>query len=238
MIHSRNRLLCALSPGGLSRISGTLTRRAFASHETLYESGAPIDTVFFVESGMVSVTLTNPEGETVEVAAVGRDGLVGVAAAIGFTMSPSAICYQISGEALEMPLRAYLTELEARSELWSLVRRYARARYVQMMQTILCNRCHTVEQRLARWLLMARDYAETDRFPLTQQVISEMLGVYRPAVTAVASMLQQRGLIAYERGVVTLTDVAGLEGVACSCYRVVRGQLELLLQGVSPAAAP
>jgi CRP-like cAMP-binding protein len=225
----RNRLLRALSQGQLQRLDQALTRRAFAARAPLYDMSAPIDAVYFIESGMVSVTLSNEAGETVEVAAMGREGFAGVAAALGFETSPAAICFQIPGEAIVMSVDLFRREIATNDEFRSVLMCYVRARYVQMVQTILCNRQHTVHQRLARWLLMARDYSGLERFPLTQALMSEMLGVYRPSVSAVAGALQDAGLIKYERGMISIADGKGLEAVSCSCYRIVQDRFEALL---------
>jgi CRP-like cAMP-binding protein len=224
-----NRLLQALSPSDLNRISRALTRRRFAARAPLHALGEDIQTVFFVESGMASVSIATFQGESVEIAAVGREGFVGVPVVIGFTRAPAATCFQIPGETLAMTRKEFVAEMKGCAAFHNVVMSYARARYVQMAQTILCNQRHTIEQRLARWLLMAHDYAGLNQFPLTQQLISEMLGVHRPAVTVAARLLQTGGVVEYRRGVVDIHDLHGLERAACSCYRIVREQYELLL---------
>jgi CRP-like cAMP-binding protein len=160
---------------------------------------------------------------------VGREGFVGLPLVIGFDRAPAATCFQIPGEALTMARKDFVAEMNGCPAFQNAVMSYARARYVQMAQTILCNQRHTIEQRLARWLLMAHDYAGLNQFPLTQQLISEMLGVHRPAVTVAAGLLHSGGVVEYRRGVVDIHDLHGLERAACPCYRIVREQYELLL---------
>jgi CRP-like cAMP-binding protein len=227
--HSPNRLLQALSPADLNRISSVLVRRRFGARAPLHEPGEHIQTAFFVESGMASVTIATPEGDSVEVAAVGREGFVGVPVAIGFDRAPAATCFQIAGEAVTIARKDFVSEMNGCPAFHHAVMSYVRARYVQTTQTILCNQRHTIEQRLARWLLMAREYAGLNQFPLTQSLMSEMLGVHRPGVTVAAGLLHSGGMVAYRRGVVDIKDPHGLERAACPCYRIVREQYELLL---------
>ena len=228
-VHYGNRLLRALVPADMNRVSRVLVRRRFAARAPLHHVGENLQAVFFVESGMASVTLATSQGETVEIAAVGREGFVGVPVAIGFHRAPEATCFQIPGEALMMAQKDFVAELTGCAAFHEAVMSFVRARHVQMAQTILCNQRHTIEQRLARWLLMAHDYAGLNQFPLTQQLISEMLGVRRPGVTTSAGLLSGAGVIEYHRGLITIHDVRGLEGAACPCYRIVREQYDSLL---------
>ncbi len=225
----RNRLLRALPPDILLGIRGELTLRPFAARAVVHELGAPIDHILFVETGMVSVTVTDPEGDTVEVAALGDEGLAGVAGVLGFRRSPANLCFQLAGAGHVMAADAFRREFGKEGPFRDVAMAYVRARHVQMMQTILCHRRHSLDQRLSRWLLTARDYSHCDHVPLTHQVIAEMLGVHRPAVTIATRSLQDRGAIHCGRGGITITDVAGLRAATCACYRIVREQMAQLL---------
>lgn len=227
-----NRLLRALAPPDLNRIGRVLVRRRFGARAPLHHVGNGLHAVFFVESGMASVTIGTSQGETVEIAAVGCEGFVGVPLAMGFSRAPEATCFQIAGEALTMARKDFLNEMQGSATFREVVMSFVRARHVQMAQTILCNQRHTIEQRLARWLLMAHDYAGLNQFPLTQQLMSEMLGVHRPAVTVAAGLLHRAGAVNYRRGVIDIHDLQGLELAACPCYRIVRDHYESMLPAV------
>jgi CRP-like cAMP-binding protein len=130
---------------------------------------------------------------------------------------------------MAMPRKDFVAEMNSCRAFNHVVMSFVRARHVQMAQTILCNQRHTIEQRLARWLLMAHDYAGLNEFPLTQQLMSEMLGVQRPGVTEAARFLHSDGLVDYRRGLISIRDLHGLERAACVCYRIVRDEYESLL---------
>ena len=155
---------------------------------------------------------------------MGREGFVGVPVVIGFNRAPAATCFQIPGEAQMMARNDFVAEMNGCPAFHNAVMSYARARYVQMAQTILCNQRHTIEQRLARWLLMAHDYTGLNQFPLTQQLMSEMLGVRRTSITDVASRLQAAGIIGYSRGVIRIIDLPALQRLSCECFETLREQ--------------
>jgi len=171
----------------------------------------------------------------VEVATIGREGAVGVSAifdgdgtasrSLSMVQAESDICYR-------MPVEAFRQEMDRRGAFYGLLTRYTQALIGLIMQSTACNAVHTVEQRLARWFLMAHDRVGVDSFPLTQEFVAMMLGVARPTVTIVAGTLQKAGLITYQRGKVTVVDREKLEAASCECYRTVAGLLDNVIAGV------
>ncbi len=202
------------------------------SGQVLYERSSLIEHVYFVESGMISLVSGTEENQLgVEVGIVGREGLAGVPAM--FDDEPIAFyrtLVQMAGVALRMPvssLRAVAADLPALRQLGI---RYMQAVNVQAAQSAACNTIHTLQRRAARWLLIAHDRADGDELSLTQEFLSNMLGVRRPGVTLAAGALQDAGLITYSRGRLKIVDRAGLEAAACSCYSIVREEYDRLLK--------
>jgi len=200
------------------------------SGEVLYEADGPILHVYFPLSGMVSMVISSQEGGTIEVGVVGNEGMLGAAAVTGSNTSHPKALIQISGELLRMSVKDFRKECKANSTLADMAQRFTQSLLTQVSQSVMCNRLHPMEERICRWLLMAHDRAGADEIDLTQEFISQMLGIRRPSVTVAAGMLQKAGYIAYSRGNVTVLDRAGLEETACECYRVVRRETEALLR--------
>jgi CRP-like cAMP-binding protein len=197
--------------------------------EVLYEAGDPIHHVYFPLSGMVSMVIASQEGATIEVGVVGNEGIVGISAVVGSNASHWKALIQVQGELLRMPAQDFRDECERDAFLADMVQRFTQSLLIQVAQSVMCNRLHPMEERICRWLLMTHDRAGTDQIGLTQEFISQMLGIRRPSVTVAAGMLQKAGFIEYSRGKVTVLDRAGLENTACECYAVVRRELEGLL---------
>ena len=225
----RNRLLAALPPEALARLLPRLSPVALSLRQVLYPPDAPIDAAYFPESGMVSMLANLDEGAQVEVGVIGREGMVGTPLLAGAETSFAECMVQLPGAALRMGAGAFRAELEANPPLRARLLRYNEALQAQVMQTAACNGRHGLEQRLARWLLVARDRAEGDELPLTQDFVAMMLGVHRPSVTVTAGILQRAGLIRYASGHITLLDRPGLEAAACECYGAVRQRFAALL---------
>jgi CRP-like cAMP-binding protein len=193
----------------------------------LHKPGDPVEHVYFPGGGFCSVLTAMGDGNMVEVASIGREGFVGLSAVVnGSAPDPSTtmvqaeglVCYRLATDAFE-------AEFDRRGEFRTLIRRYAQALVGVVMQATACNAVHSVEQRLARWLLMAHDRVERDEFPLTQEFAAMMLGATRPTVTVVAGMLQKAELIAYQRGRITVVDRRGLEHASCECYGIATALL-------------
>jgi CRP-like cAMP-binding protein len=190
--------------------------------EILYETGSTIRYVYFPNNALVSLLTMVDKHKALEVGLVGREGLVGLPLALDTATSPIRALVQGSGTAMRMPAATFLRALKKSSALQRSLRLYTADLMAQITQTAACNRFHVVEARLARWLLMTHDRLRANPFHLTQEFLSHMLGVRRVGVTRAASALQRQKLISYTRGSITILDRKGLEGAACSCYRIVR----------------
>lgn len=223
-----NVLLATLSEEDRALLLPELERVSLEVGEVLYEPDAPITHVYFVHSGVASVVSAMAEG-TVEVGTTGREGFVGVPILLHADSSPTRTFIQVAGAADRMTA-SRLRELVAQSvTLERALYRFVQSYLEQVAQTAACNRLHTLEERCARWLLMTQDRIGSERLPLTQQFLSFMLGVHRPAVTLAAGALQKAGLIRYSRGKVTILDRTGLEAAACACYELTRRSVERLV---------
>ena len=226
---SANRLLAALPRVAYERLREHTEDIRTRMQEVLYEQGDPMDYVYFPESGSISLLTVMSDGESVEVGTVGNEGMVGMSVALGGDTSPHRAMAQVPGRALRMPAAEFRKEVPADHPLHETVRRYADAFVMQVAQSVACNRVHTVGQRLARWLCITHDRVGSEEFPLTQEVIAQMLGVRRQTVSEVASEFQAAQLIDYRLGRVTIENRAGLERASCECYRTVRARFDRML---------
>jgi CRP-like cAMP-binding protein len=233
----RNRLLAALPAEDLARVWPRLEPVELTVRQVIQAPEEPITAVYFPESGWVSMLALLADGGAAEVGVIGREGMAGLPLLFGADMSSVEGLVQAPGPALRLSAVAFREELEHIPALRTLLLRYALAFQEQVAQTAACNGRHVLEQRLARWLLMAHDRAEGDEFPMTQDFLAMMLCVHRPGVTVAARMLQQAGYIRYGAGHITVADSSGLEEVACECYGTVRRQFERLL-GAPQASLP
>ena len=228
---SRNRLLTLLSPGELDAFNGELEPVRLPFKEVLQEPDRPISHVYFVTSGVVSLVNEPDRGEIVEVATVGREGMVGFNIVLGADTMPIRALIQIPGEGFRLEAARFRRFVDAHPDFRLVLMRYTMALMSQMAQNASCNRLHEVQERCARWLLQTHDRVEGDSFPLTHEFLGQMLGVHRPTVSIAAGMLQKAGLIAYARGVITILDRPGLEAASCNCYRFVEREYQRLLGG-------
>jgi CRP-like cAMP-binding protein len=219
--HCRNLLLAALSPAERDRLFQTTINIVTPTlKEMLHKPGQPIQYVYFPAGGFCSIVTVLEDGSMVEVATVGREGMVGINAMADGTPPISAAMVQGGGSfCYRMTTDAFRQEMNRRGEFFGVVTRYANALLYLIMQSTACNAVHTVEQRLARWLLMAQDRMEANEFSLTQEFAAMMLGATRPTVTVVAGTLQRAGLITYRRGLVRIVNREKLEDASCECYR-------------------
>ena len=194
-------------------------------HQILYEAGEKIKSGYFVNSGLMSILAVQPDGKTVEVGLIGREGFAGLPLLVGYRSSPTRVmvqgdgtAYRCDAETLKQLTRQY-PELERR------LHRFAHQLAMQTTQIAACNRLHEVVSRLARWILMSQDRIRSDKLPLTQEFLAQMLGTRRSSVTVAAGALQKLELIAYTRGSVTILNRQKLEDTACDCYGIVQQQL-------------
>jgi CRP-like cAMP-binding protein len=203
----------------------------------LYEADAEIDEVYFPLTGMVSLVMNSEEGQTVEVGTIGNEGMLGAQVVLGANSSHIEAVVQIRGEFLRMKRDDLEAELSRAEGLRLVAQRFAQTLFDQVAQSVLCNRVHSVDERLCRWFLMTHDRAGTDEMRLTQHFIAQMLGVRRPSVTVAIGMLKQAGLVDYSRGRLVVLDRKALEESACECYGTVRQRTERLLDAKRQSAS-
>jgi len=224
-----NHLLAALPAADLMRLLPDMEFVALSLGEVLYESGTQLHHVYFPVSGVVSLLILMEDGGTAEIAVVGNDGCVGIALLLGGQTTLDRAVVQIAGYSYRLPAERLLHEFKRAKAVQLLLLRYVQALMTQTAQTAVCNRHHTVEQQLCRWLLLTLDRVRSSDVVMTQELISNMLGVRRSGITQAARNLQQAGLISYERGHITVVDRAKLEAHACECYAVVKRETDRLL---------
>jgi len=225
----RNRLLTALTPTEVTELSDELQPANLAKRQILYEVGEAFDFIYFIEEGFVSVPTTMENGTGSEVGMIGAEGLIGASALLGGRVSAQQVIMQLPGTALRISAAA--CKFDQNHGVRAVVLRFIEDLLNLSSQTAGCNRLHSVEQRSARWLLMASDRLGADVLPLTQEAIAAMLGVRRSGVSEAARELQRSGLIRYRRGEITIIDRGGLEKTTCECYRLDRQRRDLAHDG-------
>ena len=225
-----NRILDALPEKELQRLLPALRPASFELKYQLLEPGKAIDSVHFPLSAVVSLLTTLEDNSGVEVATIGNEGIVGVPVFLGAQEMGARDYYQVQvpGRTVAMDTAEFL-EATGRDPLRALVQRYAQALFSQVTQQVACNGLHSVEERCSRWMLLTHDRVGADEFPLTQEFLSQMLGVRRASVTLAAGALQNAGFIRYARGWITILDRDGLESTSCECYQVIRTEFDRLL---------
>lgn len=222
----QNRILGALPTHDYSRLQDDLELVHLDLGQVLYESGDTLGYIYFPITCIVSLIFTTRKGGTAELAITGNDGLVGIPLVLGGDTTTHRVVVQSAGEAYRLKVEIIRWELDQGGELQHLALRYTQALMTQMAQSIVCNRHHTVDQQLCRWLLLSLDLLPGNRLNMTQELIANMLGVRREAVTEAAGKLQAAGLIEYSRGRITLLDRPGLEARVCECYAVVKSEYD------------
>jgi CRP-like cAMP-binding protein len=235
----RNLLLAALPKADLDRLLPVLEVIPLRLEERLHRIDEFVEHVYFPAGGFCSLVTVLEDGGMVEVATIGREGAVGVSGALnGHRALATALVQGTSGACYRMTADAFRREMNRGGPFYALLSRYAHALLGSSMQSTACNAVHSVEQRLARWLLMAHDRMETDGFTVTQENVAMMLGATRPTVTIVAGTLHRAGLIAYHRGRVTILDRENLELVSCGCYRATTDLLSRVTAATRPCSIP
>ena len=201
-----------------------------ATGDILFEAGDRIAHFYFLDSGMASLLSTTESGSTVEVGMVGYEGFVGSALILKTNRMPYRSIMQIAGQATKIKAQPVLDQFDKNLDLRNLILRYLHLVLTQVSQSALCNRFHTLEARLCRWLMISREIIDSDEIPLTQELLSQMLGVARTGVTMTAGVLQQSGLIRYRRGHITILDRQALADASCECYRLVKQEFDRYLK--------
>ena len=227
-----NRLLAALSEPEFNRLYPNLELVPLLLGEVLYESGDQLQHVYFPILSIVSLLYVMADGASAEIAVVGNEGIIGIALFMGGETMPNRAVVQSAGYAYRLRSQLLKEEFSRAGELQNLLLRYTQALLTQMSQTAVCNRHHSVDQQLCRWLLLSLDRLPSTELTMTQELIANMLGVRREGVTEAAGKLQSAGLIHYSRGKITVLDRPRLEARACECYKVVKAEFDRLLPRV------
>lgn len=230
----RNHLLAALPEHEYARLSAHLERVWLSPGEVLHESGRPLQHVYFPTTAIMSMLYVMEDGAAAEIAAIGNEGMVGIALVMGGDTMRNRAVALCAGTAYRLNSRLLMTEINRTGgrrtgALQHLMLRYAQALITQMAQNAACNRHHAMEQQLCRWLLSCLDRSPSNELTMTHELIANTLGVRREGVTVAAGRLQHEGLISYRRGHITVLDRAGLEKRACECYQTVKTELDRLL---------
>ncbi|HVF92074.1 MAG TPA: Crp/Fnr family transcriptional regulator [Blastocatellia bacterium] len=216
-----NCILSALPDSELAQLLPRLEPCPLSAGQVIYEIGARIDYVYFPESGLASLVSYTQEGNSLEMAIVGYEGMIGLPAFLGTDISAYRVIMQMKGHALKMKADVFRSECERLHSLQSLMLRYAQTSITHISQTALCTRFHDIELRLCCLLLLAQDIVKSDHLHLTQESLSYMLGCRRAGITVAAGHIQSKGLIGYTRGRVTILDRDGLKSASCECYEVI-----------------
>lgn len=224
-----NQLLLALPREDYARVFNGLEQVDLTPGKVLYEVTDTIRHAYFPLSGMISLLAITENGNTIEIAMVGSEGMVGLPVVLGTYKTPYRVMVQVRGRAMRIrsnPLRA---EFDRGGRLHDILLRYTSTVLTQISQSAVCNHFHTAEQRLSRWLLVTQDRTHSNEFNLTQEVISHMLGIPRTHVTMRARGLQEKGLIRYSRGRIVIINLRGLEAASCECFRMVKDEIQSFL---------
>ena len=224
-----NFLLAALPDLEWRRLQPLLEQVEMPLGEVLYESGATLNHVYFPTTSIVSLLYVMENGASAEIAVVGNEGIVGISLFMGGNSTPSRAVVQSAGQGFRLKARSMKVEFNLAGPVLHLLLRYTQALITQMSQTAVCNRHHSLDQQLCRWLLLSLDRLRANELTMTQGLIANMLGVRREGVTEAAVKLQHAGLISYARGHIAVLDRPGLERRACECYAVVKNEYERLL---------
>jgi CRP-like cAMP-binding protein len=228
----QNHLLAALPPAELERLLPQLGLVPMRLGEILYEPGGQMQHAYFPTTSIVSLHYVMESGASAETAGVGNEGVVGISLFMGGDTTPSSAVVQTAGHAYRLAGRLLKQEFNRAGSMQRLLLRYTQALITQMIQTAACNRHHSVEQQLSRWLLLTLDRLPSQELIMTQELVASMLGVRREGITQAAGNLQEAGLIRYRRGHIAVADRTGLEARACECYAVVKKELARLLSDV------
>jgi CRP-like cAMP-binding protein len=229
---TQNHLLAALPAAEFDRLSPHLELVPMPLGAALYESGGRLQHVYFPTTSIVSLLYVLEDGSSAEIAVVGNEGILGISLFMGGETTPSRAVVQSAGHGYRLKAQLLKSEFNRAGPVLHLLLRYTQALITQMTQTAVCNRHHSVEQQLCRWLLLSLDRLSSNSITMTQELIANMLGVRREGVTEAAGNLQRAGLISYSRGRIEVLDRPGLETAVCECYAVVKMEFDRLLADI------
>jgi CRP-like cAMP-binding protein len=224
-----NQLLARLAPAEFKRLTARMRPVTLDFRQVLYRAKAPIESVYFPNRGTASALTIMDDGSAIEVATVGKEGVVGLGVLLADKTSANEVIIQIAGDALQMDADVLEQEARKDSPLRRLLLLYQTAFLTQVSQSVACNGLHAIQQRCCRWLLMTHDRVDTDEVPLTHEFLGIMLGVRRASVTEILGPLNEQGLVSNGRGTIRILNRAGLEKLACECYRKVRDEFDRIL---------
>jgi CRP-like cAMP-binding protein len=224
-----NHLLSVLPAADWARIAPHLVPVDMTLGQVVYESGSRLDHVYFPTNAIISLLYVMEDGASAEIAIVGNEGIVGIALFMGGETTPSRAIVQSAGRAYKLSAHILKEEFQHAGPIQRLLLRYTQALITQMAQTAVCNRHHSIDQQLCRWLLLSLDRLPSNELKMTQELIANMLGVRRSGVTEAATKLQGAGLIRYSYGHIVVLDRIGLEARVCECYAVVKREFDRLL---------
>jgi CRP-like cAMP-binding protein len=231
----RNRLLARFTQADYEQLRPELKLIALRERAVLCEPQKPIDSAYFIESGVASLVVTMRNGKTAEVGTIGNEGFVGLPIVFGEDVATVGVYMLVPGAALRLPAQSLRRQIKHSPSLQAVLLRYANAFLTQVAQFAACASMHSLEMRCCRWLLGARDRMPSDQFLLTQEFLAMMLGVRRSSVSAVMGALQKKRLIRYSRGQITILDRAALEKAACECYQVTKAEFDRVLRADTSA---
>ncbi len=224
-----NHLLAALPDEEFEHLRRDLQAVTLSLGDVIYESGEELEYIYFPTTAIISLLYIMENGSTAEIAMAGNDGLVGIALFMGGSTTPSRAVVQSAGNAFRLRSKALKSEFALSGVFQKILLRYTQYLMTQISQTAVCNRLHTVEHQLCRWLLINHDLLQTNKLIMTHDLIANMLGVRREGVSIAAAHLRKKKLIRYVRGTITMLDRSGLEREACECYQVVKEEYDRLL---------
>ena len=226
-----NKILSALPQEEFERLRPKLREVSFPIGKSIYLPEQEIEFVYFVNDGIVSWLATLADGSTVEAGVIGSEGVAGISVILGASSTPNEGLIQSDVQAVRISAHELQAEFKQGGKLSQLLLRFVHALFIQVAQTAACNRLHTLDQRLARWLLMTDDRTNSNRITLTQEFLSRMLGVRRAGVSVAATSLRQQRVIEYHRGEIVITDRPAMEQMSCECYRIVKEEYDECFKG-------
>jgi CRP-like cAMP-binding protein len=229
---NQNHLLAALPAAEFERLAPHLELVPMLLGDTLYESGGQLAHVYFPTTAIVSLLCILESGSSAEIAGVGNEGILGISLFMGGDTTPSSAVVQTAGHGYRLPAKLLKAEFNRAGLMQRLLLRYTQALVTQMFQTAACNRHHSIEQQLCRWLLLTLDRLPSNELIMTQELVASALGVRREGITEAAGKLQRAGLIRYRRGHIAVLERSGLEAGSCECYAVVKKEISRLLSDV------
>jgi CRP-like cAMP-binding protein len=227
--YPENRLLASLPKADFERISRHMETLHLEMKHMAYEPNKPIEYAYFPLTGVASLVTVMEDGSAVEVATIGNEGMVGLPLFLGVDRTAGHAFTQVPGDSIRIKAEIFTKAVQQSGRLTKMMQLYTQALMVQISQGMACNGIHSVRQRCARWLLMTHDRVASDRFPLSQEFLAQMLGVRRAGVSKVASGFQADGMIRYSRGFIQFQNRKALEAVSCECYRVIQNEFDRLL---------